>query len=202
MTARHLIKQIAGIGDPTSPEGRMVRFKEIFDYLLLSHTGNLCEVGAGAGLTTRIMLNAAKRHDRRVLVIDPFEDEWNTMPDGYGKPYPFSVFADNTVGFRDQLVLCRHNSLSSYATDSMMAHGPFAFVFLDGLQYHDNVLREIQYAAWYGAEVICVDDINRSTNISQVPSAVAEFMSKHGDKYEFFDFGLIEGYLIKKHNNE
>lgn len=198
MTVRHLIKQVSEIGAPTSPEGRMVRFKELFDYLLLSHTGNLCEVGAGAGLTTRIMLDAAKRYNRRVLVIDPFEDEWNTMPDGYGKPYPFSVFADNTVGYRDQLVLCRHNSMSSYATDALRSFTPIAFVFLDGLQYFENVLQELNMMASLGAEIICVDDFNRVTKISQVPLAVASFLSAPECKYEFLDFGLIEGYLIKK----
>ncbi len=195
---KHLIEKVSECGCADSPEGRMERFELLFEYLLLSHSGNLCEIGAGVGLTTRIMLKAAKQRDRKVLVIDPFENEWDSMPPGYGN-YPFSVFSDNTIGYRDQLVLCRNNSMSSYATDAMMATGPFAFVFLDGLQYHDNVLREIQYSAWYGASIICVDDINRNTSISQVPSAVAAFLEKNSDKYELVKTRpLIEGYLIRK----
>ncbi len=193
----HLIERIVTIGDATSPEGRMVRFAELFDYLLLSHQGHLVEIGCGAGLSTKIMLRAAAARSRRVLAIDPFEDEWNSMPDGYGKPYPFSVFADNTVGYRENLTLCRHNSLSSYAHSALVELGPIAFVFLDGLQYYANVLKELHIMAAFGAEIICIDDVNRNTNISQVPDAIATFMSECDD-YEFINTGLIEGYLIRK----
>lgn len=193
-----IIQHISTLGKPDSPEGRMERFGAMLDYLLINHSGNICEVGAGAGLTTRIMLHAAKTHSRKVLVIDPFEDEWNSMPDGYGKPYPFSVFADNTIGYRDQLVLCRNNSLSSYAHDALMAITPIAFSFLDGLQYHANVLKELHIMSSFGVEVICIDDINRETNISQVPSAVSEFLGDPDCKYKLVQtHPLIEGYLIR-----
>ncbi len=188
-----IIEDACKLGKPDSPEGRMERFDYLLDYILQLDMGNLIEVGCGSGMTTKIMLAAAKKYERKVIAIDPFESD-STMPEGYGG-YPFSVFADNTVGYRDQLVLCRHRSLSSYSLDAINANGPIAFAFLDGLQYRTNVLNELRLCAVKNVAVICVDDINRLTDVSQVPLAVRDFM-KECDKYEFVGNDLIEGYLV------
>jgi hypothetical protein len=48
--------------------------------------------------------------------------------------------------------------------------------------------------------IICVDDMNRSTGISQVPLAIPEFL-KNNPKYELiYETWMRECYLVKKIN--
>lgn len=199
MKLSDLIIEASKIGASQTPEGRMERFSFLLDRLLAFTPGNLIEVGAGAGMTTKILLEAAKKYDRKVLVIDPFEDGWKSIPSTYGEPYPFKKFLHNVKDY-DNLVLCKHESLSYQAVDAIRELLPCAFVFLDGLQFRDNVYNELNMMAMRNASVICVDDANRLTNESQVPLALEAFLC--GDdidnsEYHLVKTNLIEAYLIK-----
>lgn len=195
------ITTASAIGDAQSPEGRMIRFSHILNIILPHTPGNLCEIGAGLGLTTRILLSAAEKFDRQVLVIDPFENAPEGTPEGYTKPYPYEKFIENVGGEQERLILARHTSLSRNAWLQLESVRPLAFVFVDGLQFHHVVLNELYMLGRIDARVICVDDINRNTSISQVPAAVRDFLSSTiGSDYMMPDVQrpLIEGYLIRK----
>lgn len=191
---------VSGIGAGHSPEGRMHRFTVLLDSLLPMCSGNLVEIGAGSGMTTRVLLQAAETFNRRVLAIDPFEDGWASMPVGYGVPYPHAVFREQVKGMESRLTLCQNLSASSFAWEAIDRHRPIAFAFLDGLQYQGNVVKELEMMQKAKAVVIAVDDVNRLTDVSQVPLALREFLERDGCEYEMATVcrPLIEGYLIRK----
>lgn len=196
----YCIYNASRIGAQMSPEGRMQRFEKLLDALFPVISGNLLEIGCGAGLTTKILLEAANKWNRRVLAIDPFEDAWNSMPSGYGEPYPYNKFQSVVSGIDQRLVLCRNLSASSYAVQAVSDASPIAFAFLDGLQYQSNVVKELEMMQNAGVSVICVDDVNRLTDVSQVPLALREFLDSDGCAYKSAEVNrpLIEGYLIRR----
>jgi len=52
--------------------------------------GNILEIGGGKGECTVYFCNVAQSMARKVLVIDPFEDGWENMPESYRYPYELS----------------------------------------------------------------------------------------------------------------
>jgi len=130
------IEQLAGTGD-CGPFGRTERISMLLPFVLNRYPGNLIEIGAGNGNTTVKMLEAAK--DRVLIEIDPFEKGWDSMPASYGEPYPKQIFDNATKNFGN-LILLQMRSDDVQVPFELKKHGPFAFAFLDGLQYLDNVL--------------------------------------------------------------
>ena len=139
---------------------------------LLKHPGNIVEIGAGLGETTKHLLKLAHKYDRKVIVIDPFEHGWNEMAESYGKPYPLEGFHQNVKEHKDRLVIHQINSLSCEA-EIVCENENIAFAFIDGLQYKGAVLNDLYIA--YGAYVICIDDADRLTPQSQVPLALERY---------------------------
>src|SRR3990167_10670984 len=80
-------------------------------YALENHTGDIVEIGAGLGESTKHFLRLAAEFNRKVLVIDPFESGWNEMPESYGKPYPLVGFHANVKAHKDRLTIHQKSSL-------------------------------------------------------------------------------------------
>lgn len=186
-----IINEVSYIGTPESPEGRTYRIGVLADTLPIK--GNFVEIGAGVGHTTLKLLRASK--SRKVLVIDPWQSD-EFQPPGYGV-YSYEEFCERTEGFPN-LVVAKMPSYFKEVEKYLSALGSIAFAFVDGLQYKENVLSDLFLMSAYGAQVICVDDINRSTPISQVPEAVEKFLQGN-NKYKRVETreNLIECYLIK-----
>lgn len=197
MTLEEIIKEGSEYSIAEIPDGRTERIGIMLPALLQTIQGNVLEIGAGEGVTTKPMLEAAKQFDRRVLVVDP----WHTLPDqpqGYGQ-YSYKEFVQRTSGFTN-LTVCQSPSHTKVVNRYMAEMMPFAFAFVDGLQLEYNVLSDLFLCSAYGVEVICVDDINRETEISQVPKAVQKFITGN-NKYRLVatSRNLIECYLIKSY---
>lgn len=193
-----IIINSALIGD-TETTGRVERFDAMLPELLKIVPGNIVEIGAGVGQSTKIFLKHAKDFGRKVLVIDPFESGWGDMPESYGKPYPFEEFKENTSGYDNELILLMDSSIdmhnkvfSWYKCNSPM------LVFVDGLQSKDATLNDIHLASNANTQIICLDDIHRITEHCQVPEALEEFL-KHNNNYKLITLPRknIEGYLIR-----
>lgn len=186
-----IINEVSYIGTAGSPEGRTYRIGVIADTLQIK--GNFVEIGAGAGHTTLKLLQASK--DRKVLVIDPWQSD-QSQPPGYGV-YAYEDFKERTRGY-DNLVVAHMPSYYKEVENYLRDITPIAFAFVDGLQYKENVLSDLFLISAFNAQVICVDDINRSTPISQVPEAVEKFLSgnKNYKRVETRE-NLIECYLIR-----
>lgn len=177
----------------------MKKMDDVLRDLLSKEKGNIIEIGAGVGDTTRLLLHIAKEYDVKVIVIDPHELGWNEMPESYGKPYPYETFKKNTADFSEHMILYRESSQAEGLSEKLKEHKPYVFSFVDGLQYKQAVLNDLNMMRELGCICICVDDYTRVTSISEVPLAIEEFM-KNGE-YELVHETIssrAKAFLIKK----
>lgn len=182
---------------PSSPEDRTNRFEMIIPEILQQYSGNIVEIGAGEGHSTKVFCEAAKIYDRRVLVIDPWKTN-NEELKGYNQ-YTYRNFIDRTKQYKN-LSVCMKPSHDREVPKIMNAMRPFAFAFVDGLQLMHTVLSDLFLCSANEVNVICVDDYNRDTEISQVPRAVEKFVTGN-NKYRLIKplENQIECYLIKSY---
>jgi hypothetical protein len=172
---------------------------EICDQLLIRYPGNIIEIGAGIGENTVSFLSVASKKNSKVVVIDPFESGWENMPETYGRPYPFNLFESNVSGYKNNLILHKVSSQSDGLLDKLKESLPYTFSFVDGLQYEDAVLNDLNLMHSLNCKIICVDDYKRLTKVSQVPLAVNKFLENG-----LYDFVVdnkeqrSKAYLIKK----
>jgi len=167
---KELIEQI----DFTQSRGDYMRI--FIDSLLSKVEGNIVEIGSGFGENTRIFLEASKKYSRKVLAIDPWESGWDEMPKGY--QYSFDIFWE-TVKDYDNLIIHKYSSQDGSCPFMIGTLTPIAFVFCDGLQTREAVLSDLRMMEQFNPAVICVDDANRLTGLSQVPLALQEFESEY-----------------------
>lgn len=148
------------------------------------YEGDFAEIGLGVGETTKKLLPLALWNGKTVLGVDPFESDWKTMPEGYATPYPEDEFWKNIRASFDTITLGnifryrRVNSLSKEAEKFLSV--PLCCVFIDGLQYKGAVLSDLRIVSH--AEIIIVDDFNRSSGMSQVPEAIEEYLKTNDRK--------------------
>lgn len=173
-------------------EDRRERFRYILERWLPENTGNIIEIGAGVGQDTVIFLEMAKKYKRKVIVIDPFESGWDNMPESYGKPYPEQEFDTNTSHLKDYLIKIKAPSQVIWIKDVLELTSPYCFAFIDGLQHKEAVLSDLRLIEPFNC-LICLDDVNRSTRISQVPEALTEFYKE--SSLRLIPTTTIEGYL-------
>lgn len=152
---------------------RCTTVSELADLTLSRFPGDVVEIGGGVGETTKPLLEIAKKHGRKVIVVDPFETGWSQMPESYGKPYNYLAFKRNTRDLQDHLILHQKSSLCE--TSEAFLKRPIAFAFVDGLQYKGAVLNDLRIVSH--AKLIVVDDYDRHTDISQVENAVEEYLN-------------------------
>lgn len=134
--------------------------------------GDVAEIGLGTGENTLYFLQQASKVNKKVYGVDPFENDWDNMPESYGKPYRYKDFVKGIELFKDSFLLCKENSLTSKAEQFL--NRPLCFAYVDGLQYKGAVLSDLRIVNH--AEVICVDDYNRLSGISEVPLAVHKYI--------------------------
>ena len=72
---------------------------------------------------------------------------------------------------------------------------------MNGLQYTDNVLYDLNMMDKLKCKVICVDDYNRLTNISQVPLAIEEFIKNNKNYDVVYQNDNKEIYLVRNEKN-
>ena len=175
------------------------RLTQVFNNLLNIEDGYCIEIGAGYGETTVKLLNSVKNY--KIIVVDPFEDGWGSMPESYGKPYPFFLFQNAIKQFSDKVILIKKSSDDSSVIDELLKYKPIIFSFVDGLQYTNNVLYDLNMMDKLNCKVICVDDYNRLTNISQVPLAIEEFIKNNKNYDVVYQNDNKEIYLVRNEKN-
>jgi len=175
------------------------RLTEVFNNLISIEDGYCIEIGAGYGETTVKLLNSVKNF--KVIVVDPFEDGWDNMPESYGKPYPFFLFQNATKQFSDKVILIKKSSDDITVMDDLSQYSPIIFSFVDGLQFVDNVLHDLNMMDKLNCKVICVDDYDRLTNISQVPLAIEQFIKNNKNYDIIYQNNNKEVYLVRNEKN-
>ncbi len=178
-------------------QGRTIRIRDMLPYLLDVVQGDLVEIGAGIGVTTVAMLMSTVKRGRTIVVIDPWEDEF----DGHANVYTYKEFQAvissysvyDTQFIPDRhLYVSRMRSQDARAAELVGEAKPLAFAFIDGLQTYEAVLSDLELVN--GAAVICVDDIQRSP----VARAVDAFMSNCHYVRCSTSIPVMETYLIRR----
>lgn len=161
--------------------------------------GNIIEIGAGVGVGTQKLASVAEQHKAKVVVVDPFESGWDEMPEDYGKPYPYKEFEKNVKPWMESgtVSIIQKNSNDPDLFNELEKNKPYLAAFVDGLQYVDHLLGDINLMAKLGVNIICLDDMNRLTNVSQTPWAVVNFLENNND-YRVVYNNQREIYLVKK----
>ena len=160
---------------------------------LKSLNGNLIEIGCGNGISTCKIYNLASNPTEKVIAIDPFETAWDSIPDSYGKPYPFKIFKNNTLKLfkNNNIILFKNKSTDPHIPKKLHDLKPIKFSFLDGIQTVDNLLYELHMMDELKVKMICMDDYNRETSLSQVPRACHKFIHQT-QNYKFFSTTKID----------
>ena len=160
------------------------RLKNICEMSLEKFTGDILEIGAHIGLTTKIFCELARKHNRKVYVIDP----WNGEQQGGSGEY--NKFMINTKGYEDVLVLKKQSSLTEESRN-IIRENNFAFCFVDGLHTRDACRYDIE-SCINQKGIIAVDDLTWSPGLKDL---VFEFSEKYKRK-NVVNNKIREGYII------
>jgi len=114
--------------------------------------GDICEIGAKVGDTTRVLAEIAQTYDRRVLVVDP----WSPGNTGCN-PWDYHVFMANTAEYRDRIDVVRASSMSKEAKAALRSR-PLCFSYVDGEHSNRAVTSDLA-AVGHTAGIVAVDDI-------------------------------------------
>ena len=159
--------------------------KDLIEETLKANQGNIVEIGGGYGENTKVFGEIAKKYQRKVLVIDPFESGWASMPQGYGG-YAYKDFRENIKDYHDHVFICFLPSQDSRCVEAIESIRPIAFAYVDGLQFKASVISDLELMSKFDVPLIAVDDFDRQSPISEVPIAIYEWLT-YTPKYELIE---------------
>jgi len=119
--------------------------------------GDLVEIGAYEGLTTIQLVPIARRFNRRVIVIDPWEGTQ------MGGDTQYHRFTENMHGYEDVLFVMRQRSQDATVVE-MLKSISLCFVFVDGLHSYEAVQSDLAAVAQCGG-LVAVDDCSWNEGI-------------------------------------
>ena len=129
--------------------------------------GDLVEIGAYRGETTRLLAAVARKHQRRLIVIDPWiSGSQDCVSDEH------QAFLKNTAEVQDVLDVWRESSVDR-AVVARLATRPLCFAFVDGWHVLHACLSDI-LAAGHAKGVIAIDDTRYNHDLL--------FTTRHGAK--------------------
>ena len=130
-------------------------FKKLIPEILEKYEGDILEIGAYKGDTTKIFLEFAEKYDRKVYVVDP----WSGPQEGNDKVYEDFL---KKVGDNPRLTVYRMGSQDP-STKKLIRDMNLCFAFVDGLHTPEACKSDIlvcQEAVKQG--VVVVDDIRNA----------------------------------------
>jgi predicted O-methyltransferase YrrM len=132
--------------------------QEVYDYLVSNimkiYADDILEIGAYDGRSTKVFAEIAKKYNKIVHVIDP----WDGHQEGNEQIY--KIFSHNIKGF-DNIKILRKSS-KSLESINYISNLSLVFCLIDGLHTKEAVTSDIlavQNAKWLGGGIILVDDV-------------------------------------------
>ena len=163
------------------------RVLAVADLCVRLFPGDLLEIGAQVGHTTRGLAEIARTHGRRVLVVDPWDTQYPNC-DGW----EYDVFRTSVKQYEDIVDVCRFPSFEDEAIQAIKER-ELAFVFVDGLHVYEAVRQDIQTAS-HCHGVITVDDLQTVAGVWDAFLAASE----DTDRVPLWRMYYREGYLLPK----
>ena len=160
------------------------RLKEICELALNKHEGNILEIGAHIGLTTQIFCELARKYNRKMYVIDP----WNGQQQGGKEQY--KQFVKNTEEYNDVLIVTRESSQLE-SSRNLIKETTFAFCFVDGLHTKEACRYDIESCITQKG-IIAVDDTTWSPGLIDL---IPEFSGKY-NRENVINGKIRESYII------
>lgn len=160
------------------------RINKICDMTLKNYTGDILEIGCHTGLTTIKLCELARKHNRQVHAVDP----WNG--DQQGNERVYQQFIERTSDYSD--VLTTHRMKSDHPdVKQLVESGNFCFSFVDGLHTYNACKQDIKLCS-INTGVMCVDDLG------YLPDLLRLFheMQKAYNFQSYFNSECREGYYI------
>lgn len=161
------------------------RIEAVADYCAKRWDGDLIEIGAYYGATTMRLLKVARKYQRRVIAIDPWEIGTQNCE---GPEY--EGFLQNTSPWADILDIVRMSSLDEKAI-RYVTERELCFAFIDGLHSHKSCYSDI-LTVGHSAGVIVVDDVLWDGNLLRALQDAAERLERQIFRHRF----IREGYLL------
>lgn len=128
------------------------RIRAVAELNVQRHEGDLIEIGAFKGETTRYLCAVAQRYSRRVIVVDPWKTGTQDCDGG-----EFETFLQNVEPYLDLVDVIRASSVEP-AVISEIATRKLAFAFVDGHHSYEACLSDI-CAVRHTLGMIAVDDL-------------------------------------------
>jgi hypothetical protein len=115
-------------------------------------SGDILEIGAHEGNHTVLFLELAKKYNRKVFVIDPYNGQQQ------GNDSVYEVFLSRTKDY-DNLVHLRYPSQSDEA-EELIRSNSFIYAFIDGLHTIPALEQDINISMYSMMDnsVMCIDD--------------------------------------------
>lgn len=165
------VKNLIGILWETIPQERMdvilalqgsiqqsARIASVAEYCAQGWAGDLIEIGCFLGGTTVKLAEVAKKYNRRMIALDPWQLGTQNCHGG-----EYETFLKNTEAYRDVIDIVRSDSLDPQTIDKIK-NKQLCFAFVDGLHTYEACLQDIQTVA-HCFGVIAVDDTTWSPDV-------------------------------------
>jgi hypothetical protein len=170
---------------------RPARTADYLPAILEAVDGDILEIGAHRGDTTKVLCEIAAKFNRSVYVIDPWDGRQE------GDAAIFNIFTANTNKYSN-LKYHRAGSETSSAIE-FMSDKKLSYLLVDGLHTYNAVCNDIyNYAKLIHQHgVLCVDDWTGPYGFS--PEIQRATFDSIGDRFELIDCPpqLIERYFVR-----
>ena len=156
------------------------RISYICEATLKQFDGDILEIGCHTGMTTVVLCKLARKYNRRVYAVDPYDGNQQ------GNEDVFKHFTERTKDYIDVLSFFRYKSQDPVIHE-LINDSNICFSFVDGLHTYDACKADIELCK-NNTGTMCVDDLGWHAGIRRL------FEEYSFDKY--YNPLCREGYYV------
>jgi hypothetical protein len=136
------------------------RIKKTADWAARNYEGDLIEIGAMHGEQTVHLCEVARKYNRKVIVIDPWDSDINgeEEPLKYFVGNDYEIFLEKTKDYKDVLEIIKLSSTEKEVFDKV-ENRPLCFAWVDGCHTAKGLHNDLVLISHLNG-VIAIDDVN------------------------------------------